>query len=164
MIFVVTTWHSSFCFVQFYEELVNGTDAVLNTELPDKPPNKKIKFSYSDSEDDGDDDDIDAQKNEGEKDKIDTDGGSEGNDKVLGGDADDVKENDNSHENQEVEAESVPEKKQPDASKPGSGISHKTEDRSIDKLIEAELEELKDKSKVTLLDIIYEMETFFFFF
>lgn len=52
---------------------------------------------------------------------------------------------------QEVEAEVQPLKKQcleQDASKPEKGISYKVVGKSVDQLIEAELEELKDKSKV----------------
>lgn len=51
---------------------------------------------------------------------------------------------------QEVEAEVQPLKKQcleQDASKPEKGISYKVVGKSVDQLIEAELEELKDKSK-----------------
>lgn len=152
----------------FYEELVHGTDSDINTELPNKPPNKKTKFTYFDSDDD--EDDINGQKDEeGDKDKSDTDRGREANHKSFRqeisnsheveslscenhiiGDKDDVKEDDKCNETQEVEAEALPAKKQclePNASKSGRGICYRTEKKSIDKLIEAELEELKDKSK-----------------
>ncbi|KAL1830507.1 hypothetical protein ACET3Z_000158 [Daucus carota] len=60
---------------------------------------------------------------------------------------DDMKEDANG---QEVEAEVQPQKKQcleKDTSKPEKGISYKVAEKSVDQLIEAELEELKDKSK-----------------
>lgn len=61
---------------------------------------------------------------------------------------DDIKED---AKGQEGEAEVQPLKKQcleKDASKPEKGIGYKVAGKSVDQLIEAELEELKDKSKV----------------
>lgn len=164
--------------MQFYEELVHGTDSDINTELPNKPPNKKTKFTYSD--DDDDEDDVNGQKDEeGDKDKSDTDRGSEANHKSFRQEISNSHEveslscenhiigdkDDKCNETQEVEAETIPAKKQclePNASKSGRGICYKTEKKSIDKLIEAELEELKDKSKVShyILNIIYETMAF----
>lgn len=61
---------------------------------------------------------------------------------------DDIKED---AKGQEGEAEMQPLKKQcleQDASKPEKGIGYKVAEKSVDQLIEAELKELKDKSKV----------------
>ncbi|KAG8638327.1 hypothetical protein MANES_14G005500v8 [Manihot esculenta] len=62
----------------FYEELIYGkdTDVKEQTELPNKPLNKKIKFVYSDDDDDDDeedeeeDDDEEEEEVEGEKDEV----------------------------------------------------------------------------------------------
>lgn len=67
-----------FCFLlQFYEELIYGkdTDVKEQTELPNKPLNKKIKFVYSDDDDDDEedeeeDDDDEEEEVEGEKDEV----------------------------------------------------------------------------------------------
>ncbi|KAJ9699216.1 hypothetical protein PVL29_008024 [Vitis rotundifolia] len=166
----------------FFEELVHGKDSgVKLSMLPNKPLNKKIKFSYSDSgSDDDDDDDIDDEEDKSnlhrEKDANDENPSNEkshpqknddvcrenqnkekADDKTQGGnenqenDADGEKADKNTedgNENQEVDAEEPSAKKQcleTDASK--HIIHEKTEEKSIDKLIEAELQELGDRNK-----------------
>ena len=53
------------------------------------------------------------------------------------------------HEYNKSDEEKQPEKKQRVESKGEVVIKSKVEEKSVDKLIEAELEELKDKSKVS---------------
>ncbi|XP_040993148.1 THUMP domain-containing protein 1 homolog isoform X2 [Juglans microcarpa x Juglans regia] len=150
----------------FYEELVHGKDSgVKLAELPNKPLNKKIKFSYSESSSSGDDDE-EEEEDEGqiisdtsqndlashpnaineEPDPHTKDGMHHENqteEKANGIEADGDK-----HENQPKETEEPPKKKQcleTDASK--HVIYEKVEETSIDRLIEAELKELGDKNK-----------------
>lgn len=154
---------------QFYEELVHGKDSgVKVAELSSKPLNKKIKFSDSESSSSDDDNEEQEAEEENEKnsgnsqddiashkgilnqecDPHTTDGGNHGNwtqEKTNGieGDA-------KNHEEQPKETEQPLAKKQcleADASK--HVIHEKVEEKSIDKLIEAELEELADKNKVS---------------
>ncbi|KAK3029330.1 hypothetical protein RJ639_038428, partial [Escallonia herrerae] len=148
----------------FYEELVHGANSdVKHAALPDKPSNKKIKFTYSDDEDDDDDADDDDQKGDSAgKEKSNTFVDSSANQESLTiektqahkeegiscasqvkATPDDDKEG-KSDENQEVQAEDQPAKKLSTCDKV---ICDKKEEKSIDKLIEAELEELKDRSK-----------------
>lgn len=169
-----------FCSIsfQFYEELVHGKDSgVKLAELPNKPSNKKIKFSYSDSS--GSDDD-DEEEEEDDEDKSDTRGddtashkdaiNQESNpqdainqesdphtkDDVNHGNQTEEKDNDGdgkndeNHENQPKETEEPPAKKQCVETVATKSVIHaKVEEKSIDKLIEAELEELGDKNKVS---------------
>ncbi|XP_062172227.1 uncharacterized protein LOC133877818 isoform X2 [Alnus glutinosa] len=165
----------------FFEELVQGKGSdVKLAELPNKPLNKKIKFSDSESsssDDDGDDED-EEEEEEGKEEK---EGKEEEEDKNKSGTCqddigshkvatnqephphtkddvhdgnqteektNDIEGNGKNHENQPRETEEPPAKKQclgTDASK--CVIHEKVEVKSIDKLIEAELEELGDKSK-----------------
>uniref|UniRef100_A0A5B7AUA1 Putative THUMP domain-containing protein 1 isoform X1 n=1 Tax=Davidia involucrata TaxID=16924 RepID=A0A5B7AUA1_DAVIN len=147
----------------FYEELVHGKDSCVKlAELPSKPLNRKTKFTYSDSSSSDDDGEDDDQKGKEDKGKL----GSqrEGDEKSdphkedgvccenqIKEDTDNNKEDDTKClQNQAVEAEEPPAKKQcpeTDASKRGNVICDKMEEKSVDKLIEAELEELGDRSK-----------------
>ncbi|GLT53750.1 hypothetical protein SLA2020_270000 [Shorea laevis] len=119
----------------FYDELVQGKDSdVKLAELPNKPLNKKIKFSDSESSSSDDDE----EEEEGKEDKEDKNRRK----------TNDIEGNGKNHENQPRETEEPPTKKQclgTDALK--CVIHEKVEEKSIDKLIEAELEELGDKSK-----------------
>ncbi|KAK1372362.1 THUMP domain-containing protein [Heracleum sosnowskyi] len=86
---------------------------------------------------------------EEEQDKSDSNNGNalEGVENHENSNKDDIKED---AKGQEVEAEVHPLKKQcleQDASKPEKRIGYKVAGKSVDQLIEAELEELKDKSK-----------------
>ncbi|KAL4611348.1 hypothetical protein ACB092_08G117500 [Castanea dentata] len=173
----------------FYEELVHGKDSgVKLAELPNKPSNKKIKFSYSDSS--GSDDEEEEEEEEEDNDKSDTRGddtashkdainqesnpqdainqesdphtkddvnhGNQTEEKDNDGDGkndENQPDNDNNgdgknHENQPKETEEPPAKKQCLETVATKSVIHvKVEEKSIDKLIEAELEELGDKSK-----------------
>ncbi|XP_030960023.1 putative neugrin-like protein DDB_G0288135 [Quercus lobata] len=187
----------------FYEELVHAKDSgVKLAELPNKPSNKKIKFSYSDSSSSDDDDDEEDEEEEDDKSdtrgddtashKSDTHGddtashkdviNQESNpqdainqesdphtkDDVNRGNQTEEKDNDNdgdgkndenqpdndnngdgkNHENQPKETEEPPTKKQCVETVATKSVIHaKVEEKSIDKLIEAELEELGDKNK-----------------
>ena len=169
--------------LQFFDELVHGKDSGVDlSTLPNKPLNKKIKFSYSDSgSDDDGDDGIDGEEDKSdlqrENDVNDENPSNEkshlpGNDdvsnenqvkekeddKTLDGnenqenDANGEKADDNTedgNENQEVDAEEPSAKKQCLETDASTHIIHKkTEEKSIDKLIEAELQELGDRNKV----------------
>lgn len=156
--------------MQFYEELVLGNDSGIKlAELPRKPLNKKIKFLSSDSsssdEDENDDQEDDKEDNKSASNKIDD--ASNGNartgtfdshkndDDVCAENHTVVEPNDNKEvskndENRANEAEDPPAKKQcieTNASK--SVILDKVEEKSIDKLIEAEIKELGDTNKVS---------------
>ncbi|PWA51756.1 THUMP domain-containing protein [Artemisia annua] len=147
----------------FYEEIVEGKDPdVTHTVLPPKAINKKIKFSYSDSEEDDDNED-----DKGEEDKVVavSDKPSDANNEtslpphdgeVVSSETQTIeKEKDGKneiqgHESKKSDEEKQPEKKQrveKDESKGEVVIKSKVEEKSVDQLIEAELEELKDKSK-----------------
>ncbi|KAK4408297.1 THUMP domain-containing protein 1 [Sesamum angolense] len=156
----------------FYEELVDGTETKAEqAELSKKPLNKVTKFTYSDSSSDNDDDDDDEDANDDHAD--DNDDVKIRDDKnkqvaTTGGDANDEsgpenkdgvsvekqteknKEKPENHNNKEAEAVEPPVKKQcVEADAPDSGnLPKKVEDKkSVDKLIEAELAELGDRSK-----------------
>ncbi|KAK9273444.1 hypothetical protein L1049_018254 [Liquidambar formosana] len=147
----------------FYEELVHGSDSGIKLAVfPNKPLNKKTKFSYSDSSssDDDDDEEEEEKEEEEEEDKSDTckddaanheNPASEKsdphnytscNENQTKGETDDNKDSGKNHEIQANEVEEPPAKKQcleTDASK--------REEKSIDKLIEEELKELGDRNK-----------------
>ncbi|XP_062082225.1 uncharacterized protein LOC133788685 isoform X2 [Humulus lupulus] len=150
----------------FFEELVLGKDSGMQVGgLQGKSTNKKIKFTYSDSSSGETDDDEDEEKEEKKKEikSATSTEGDKSNDKetseildhnktdaespeiVKGAKPNNNKEVDESHVN---EAEVPPAKKQclgTEVSK--CVIPDKVEVKSMDKLIEAELKELGDKSK-----------------
>lgn len=153
----------------FFEDLINGKGSSTGVAtIPEKPVNKKIKFSYSESSDSEGDDDNDNESEEENKSerpvKEDEDKESEEipNDKS----SDEGKKDDQSQEvlseqtdhkevdKQQVDDESKvieepPAKKQcGDAKKleTGNHALDRTE-KSVDQLIEAELRELTDKGK-----------------
>ncbi|KAL0370327.1 UNVERIFIED_CONTAM: THUMP domain-containing protein 1 [Sesamum angustifolium] len=155
----------------FYEELVDGTETKAEqAELSKKPLNKVTKFTYSDSSSDNDDDDDEDANDDHADDNDDEKTRDDKNKQVAttGGDANDEsgpenkdgesvekqteknKEKPENHNNKEAEAVEPPVKKQcVEADAPDSGnLPKKVEDKkSVDKLIEAELAELGDRSK-----------------
>lgn len=159
----------------FYEELVQGTNSKLGQgELSEKPVNKKTVFKYSDSSSSDDDEDSDNWNDEGQtkeetskieqhQEKIDDDIGSlktgksepENKDSIstdeqIQGNAEKEEELETTHEQKDIEVGEPPAKKQcveREAPEAGNIAIGKTEEKSIDKLIEAELAELGDKSK-----------------
>lgn len=147
----------------FYEELVEGKDSdVTHTVLPNKPTNKKIKFTYSDSEED---EEHDNEKTEEDEVAVVSDQQNEANQETslpppkgevvcsenqTNEKGEDGKNDVENLENENFEDERQPGKKQrieTDQSKCEEVVKSKMEEKSVDKLIEAELEELKDKSK-----------------
>lgn len=163
--------------MQFYEELVQGTTSKLGQgKLSEKPVNKKTVFKYSDSsssddEEDGDNgNDEDQAKEETSKleqrqEKIDDDidsletgkSGPENKDntstdEVIQGNTENKELLETTLEQKDIEVGEPPAKKQcveKEASEAGNIAFGKTEEKSIDKLIDAELAELVDKSKVS---------------
>ena len=148
--------------MQFYEELVYGKDSgVKLAELPNKPLNKKIKFSDSESSSSDDDDEEEDKSGTcgddtaSHKDVTNQESNPHTKDVVHNGKQTEEKDNDidgdgKNNENQPKENEEPPAKKQcveTDATK--SVIHANVEEKSIDKLIEAELEELGNKNKVS---------------
>ncbi|KAF4394944.1 hypothetical protein F8388_017672 [Cannabis sativa] len=152
----------------FFEELVIGKDPGMQVGgLHGKASNKKIKFTYSDSSSGETDDDEDGEEEEKKENKSATSTeGDKSNDKETSetldhnktdsdspdngkdGEPNDNKEVDESNGTDASEAEEPPAKKQcleTEVSK--SAIPDKVEVKSMDKLIEAELKELGDKSK-----------------
>ncbi|XP_042481462.1 uncharacterized protein LOC122061944 isoform X1 [Macadamia integrifolia] len=148
----------------FYEELVYGQNyGAKRVAVPNKPLNKITKFSDSDSSSEEDDDEDDkSDRHEDEKvhenqaeeksdfGKLDAaDSENQNNEKV-----DSQKEDDATHDKQRNETEEVPTKKQrlqTDASNGEKVVGGKMEEKSIDKLIEAELEELGDRNKPEII-------------
>ncbi|XP_024032752.1 THUMP domain-containing protein 1 homolog, partial [Morus notabilis] len=147
-----------------FEELVLGKDSDGKlSELHSKPLNKKIKFSYSDSSDiDDDEDEEEEDEEEKETGAATSKEGGASNDNARSetldpnkhddssndekeGEANDNKEGDKSHEIKE--AEEPPAKKQCSGKDAPKAIPDKVEEKSVDKLIEAEVKELADKSK-----------------
>ncbi|KAI3461144.1 hypothetical protein Pfo_017807 [Paulownia fortunei] len=154
----------------FYEELVEGTlSKVEQAELSKKPVNKITKFANSDSSSSGNDDDDEDANHDDAKDNHDVQTredenknviatGDDGSDNSgleikdgisLGKQTQEKKEKPENHDNQEAEVVEPPVKRQcMEADAPNCGnLSKKVEDKSVDKLIEAELAELGDRSK-----------------
>ncbi|KMT14564.1 hypothetical protein BVRB_4g073340 [Beta vulgaris subsp. vulgaris] len=151
----------------FFEELIHGKDSRVNTKttassIPEKALNKKIKFSYSDSSDNDEDDENDAEngkENQSEKVAEDVDNGSTVEEKSVPAKTDeqlnevesdkaagDDEENSEQVVGKSKENEEPLEKKQCcDTQKLES--KNPSPEMSVDKLIEAELKELGDKSK-----------------
>ncbi|KAL9258627.1 THUMP domain-containing protein [Drosera capensis] len=158
----------------FFEELVHGKAEEAKLFLaPNKTLNKKIKFSYSDSsnsegDDDEDDDEDEVKKVDKEDNKSETIADGATVDTCPGNGKPDHQEEDTSLENQRKETTQddkqdveryegsdandtlePPSMKQCSENKevPKRNPSEDKAEKSIDKLIEAELEELADKSK-----------------
>ncbi|EOY32769.1 THUMP domain-containing protein 1 isoform 1 [Theobroma cacao] len=160
--------------LDFFEELVHGKD--LGEEparLPNKPLNKKITFSYSDDEDDVDEEEGDDEGEEKEQNEVTKSDISRENDasqeRLTNKDLDHYNLDDVCHgkateetkgtkedgvniENQADNFMEPPAKKQcreTDTSK----CETNGKEKSIDKLIEAELKELGDKSKRRFINL-----------
>ncbi|KAJ4978690.1 hypothetical protein NE237_009470 [Protea cynaroides] len=147
----------------FYEDLVQEEDSGSKcVPVPNKPLNKIIKFSDADSPSEEDDanDDEDGKLNCHEDDKNHENQEDENSDSGKLGAADyenqqneksDYQKGDDANlENQPNETEETPVKKQrlqADASNCVKRVGGKMEEKSIDKLIEDELKELKDRNK-----------------
>ncbi|CAN4119796.1 unnamed protein product [Withania somnifera] len=160
----------------FFEELVQGTSSKLGQrELSEKPLNKKTVFKYSDSSSSDNDDVDDDNGNDGDQtreetskieqhqEKIDDEidslkngiSGPENkdnisNDEQIQGNIENKEELETTLEQKDIEVGEPPAKKQcveREAPEAGNIAFAKTEEKSIDKLIEAELAELGDKSK-----------------
>ncbi|CAO2837276.1 unnamed protein product [Amaranthus hypochondriacus] len=144
----------------FFDELIHGKDSSANTgAAPEKPLNKKIKFTYSDSSDNEEDenDDESEQENQLERptgndanveNKIEVPDPADKTDstaEVTSGQADgDAEKVGNPVDGKTQETDEPPEKKQCcDTNKIESVYAEK----SVDQLLEAELKELGDKSK-----------------
>lgn len=164
------------CVRQFYEELLDGIESkVEQSQLPKKPANKIIKFPDSDSSS-SDNDDDDAEDNNDIQTKEDKSkdviaAGDESALEVKDGESVEKQTQEKEEkkpenlENQEGKEEKKPEthdnletepveplvkkrRVEVDAFKSGN-LSTKVEDKSVDKLIEAELAELGDRGKVS---------------
>lgn len=148
----------------FYEELVHGKVSSVNVGmLPDKQISKKIKFTYADSGSDDDDnkDGNDASEN-GQKDKEEDNDTSVTNADDAGHKKSSTIGNSDPHEevetrghdkedtaarkSEEVEGEEAVAKKEK-ALGGGNIISKKVVVKSVDKLIDEEIQELGDRSK-----------------
>lgn len=164
--------------MQFFEELVNGKDfGEEPAVLPKKPLNKKITFSYSDDEGDDDeeegDGDGDGDGEEGLEEVIKSNASKEidaRQESLTDKDLDHPNSDDVCHgkvteetsenqkdganiENQADNSEEPPAKKQCLETDTSKSVTNEKE-KSIDKLIEAELNELGDKSKVSKLRLL----------
>ncbi|CAA7039854.1 unnamed protein product [Microthlaspi erraticum] len=151
----------------FFEELVHGTGLKVNSSgLLEKPINKKVTFSYSDDEDEDEnegeeeDEDTNGEKEENkgdeEKTEVSEGGNNQVNEKELATEgSSEVKqlaEND-TEKKEEEEGKQKNSVEEPPKKKPcieeanASAKVNENAEKSIDKLIDAELKELGDKSK-----------------
>ncbi|KAK1430031.1 hypothetical protein QVD17_12492 [Tagetes erecta] len=111
----------------FLEDLVEGKEPDVKHTV--KPMNKKIKFSYSDSEEDNEEN--------GEKEQV-----------VVAPDHENSESQPtDKQEDGKNEDETQPEKKQKCVETHEPNSEEVVKSKSVDELIEAELDELKDKSK-----------------
>ncbi|KAK6144072.1 hypothetical protein DH2020_020892 [Rehmannia glutinosa] len=154
----------------YFEELVEGTESkVEQAELSKKPLNKITKFASSDSSSSDNDDDEDPNHGDAAKDNDEQTRESENKNVIAtSGDASDKsgletkddlslekqkqekEEKPENHDKQEAEVVEPPVKRQCMEAPKCGNLSKKVEDKSVDKLIEAELAELGDKSKARL--------------
>ncbi|PIA53671.1 hypothetical protein AQUCO_00900329v1 [Aquilegia coerulea] len=131
----------------FYEQLVDDEDSGVNpAAMPNKPLNKKIKFSDSDSDSSSDDEESGQPKEEDAHNENQTneDGEKQHLEKTV------EQEEDANRQNQTDEAEESSAKKQrleTDLPKCENVVNDEPKNKSIDKLIDDELRELKDRSK-----------------
>lgn len=154
--------------LQFYEELVSGvTPSVKVSALVDKPMNKKIVFEDSDSS--GSDSDEDKEKEDGVEKKSGIEAEVNVEEKAVnGGNGNDDVQVKVVDTNEEKVANDVPnigdvneaigleqskdeseEAEEPQAKKLCvEAAAQKKVEQSVDRLIEAELEELGDRNKV----------------
>ncbi|EFH49828.1 THUMP domain-containing protein [Arabidopsis lyrata subsp. lyrata] len=144
----------------FFEELIQGTDSKVNPGLFDNPINKKVTFSYSEDEDDEEDEsnygEEEENKGDGDKAVVSEGGNDQVNEKEIASEGScEVKklaENETEKEeedkgNQKNGGDEPPRKKTcTEEANPLAKVNENAE-KSIDKLIEAELKELGDKSK-----------------
>ncbi|CAA0815295.1 THUMP domain-containing protein [Striga hermonthica] len=129
----------------FYEELMEGSEPKAGHEgLSGKPVNKITKFSYSDSSSSEKDEDEVTEGDEADNKNIVTSSG-DGNEKTGAEIKDDVSLEKQAQEEKEKLAD-VREKTEIEAVEPPVKRQC-VEDKSVDRLIEAELAELGDKSK-----------------
>ncbi|CAE6097978.1 unnamed protein product [Arabidopsis arenosa] len=158
----------------FFEELIQGTDSKVNPGLFDNPINKKVTFSYSEDEDEEEDESNNGEeeenKGDGDKAVVSEGGDDQVNEKEIAteGGNDQVNEKELASEGScEVKplAENETEKEEEDKGNQKNGGDepprkktctgeanplakvNENAEKSIDKLIEAELKELGDKSK-----------------
>lgn len=158
------------CFsFQFYEELLDGTDSGFKPSvLPSEPLNKKTKFSYSDEEEDDGDSNADEVDHDDDKqeDISNTRKVVNANDESAANETSDPHiENDACHENQK-EQKSKNDKEDDEYHLNEATVQKEPPAKSIDKLIEDELKELGDRSKVSKLqkpDFDYACWTFQYF-
>ncbi|KAF5184642.1 Thump domain-containing protein [Thalictrum thalictroides] len=135
----------------FYEQLVDDEESDFkHAAMPNKPLNKKIKFSDSDSS--SDDEESGQPK---EEDSINENQTNEDGEKQLL-ETTAEQEEDPNHQNQTNEAEESSAKKQcleTVLPKCEGVVNDEPKNKSIDKLIEDELRELKDRSKVRWIKV-----------
>ncbi|XP_054819156.1 uncharacterized protein LOC129318430 isoform X2 [Prosopis cineraria] len=139
----------------FYEELFHGEDSNVK-QLPDKPLNTKITFSDSDSSSSDDDDAHEGEEEaqgEEEKGKKDNSDISNSNDDNANHGNETFEESD-SHKIVDGQAQEEENADEPQAKKqcckidgPACDSDSKGQEKSIDRLIEAELKVLADKNK-----------------
>ncbi|KAF8115955.1 hypothetical protein N665_0025s0390 [Sinapis alba] len=138
----------------FFEELMHGTGLKLNSSgVLENPVNKKVTFSYSEDEDeeeDGEGNNGEEDENKGVEDKTEVIEGDnnqvDGKELVSERSCEEVKQTEKDEEKEEKQenvAEEPPKKKTCVEEAKVNGNAEK----SIDKLIDAELKELGDKSK-----------------
>ncbi|CAN7005419.1 unnamed protein product [Brassica rapa subsp. trilocularis] len=143
----------------FFEELMHGTGLKVNSSgMLEKPVNKKVTFSYSDDEDgneedgEGDNGDEEGNKGDGDKTEVREGGNDQVNEKEVASEVKQLAETKTAKEEEDEVNDQNGVKEPPRKKACTEEASESTKvsvnaEKSIDKLIDAELKELGDKSK-----------------
>ncbi|CAH8281999.1 unnamed protein product [Eruca vesicaria subsp. sativa] len=139
----------------FFEELVHGTGLKMNSSgVLENPVNKKVTFSYSEDEDEEEDDEGNNGEEEEEnkevkdKEEVSEGGDSKVDEKELVSEGScEVKKTEKEEEKEEEKQENVVEEPPKKKTCVEEAKVNVNAEKSIDKLIDAELKELGDKSK-----------------
>ncbi|KAF2535566.1 hypothetical protein F2Q68_00022867, partial [Brassica cretica] len=140
---------------QFFEELMHGTGLKMNSSgVLENPINKKVTFSYSEDEDEEEDEE-EENKEVGDKEELGRDDQVDEKELASKGSSEvkQLAETETEKDKQEEKQKDVieePPKKKPcveEATASAKVNGNGNAEKSIDKLIDAELKELGDKSK-----------------
>lgn len=152
---------------------MHGTGLKVNSSgMLEKPVNKKVTFSYSDDEDgneedgEGDNGDEEGNKGDGDKTEVREGGNDQVNEKEVASEVKQLAETKTAKEeedevNDQNGVEEPPRKKTCTEEASETTKVRENTEKSIDKLIDAELKELGDKSKVKLLSMSFFKCMFF---
>ena len=152
---------------------MHGTGLKVNSSgMLEKPVNKKVTFSYSDDEDgneedgEGDNGDEEGNKGDGDKTEVREGGNDQVNEKEVASEVKQLAETKTAKEEEDEVNDQNGVKEPPRKKTCTEEASESTKvsvnaEKSIDKLIDAELKELGDKSKVKQLSMsLYVLNLF----